>query len=46
MSKKRRNSDGPFLAQPSTMFADAEYAARRICDVMPYNSDFGNDWVS
>src|SRR5438045_1020925 len=35
MSKNRRNSLGPRLAAPSAMFAAAENAARRICEVRP-----------
>ena len=34
MSKKRRNSEAPLLAQPSTILAAAEYAERRIWEVM------------
>src|SRR5207244_13303130 len=45
MSRKRRNSLAPLLADPSAMFATVEKAARRAWDVSPYSSLFGNDVV-
>jgi hypothetical protein len=46
MSRNRRNSRAVRRDDPSTMFAAAEKAARRICDVRPYRSSAGKDPVA
>jgi hypothetical protein len=46
ISRNLRNSRLPFLAEPSAMFAAAEYAARRAWEVRPYCSLDGQSEVS
>jgi hypothetical protein len=45
MSRNRRNSRAPRFSAPSAMFAAAEYAARRACEVNEYISSRGHALV-
>src|SRR5207244_13659288 len=46
MSRKRRNSFRLRGEDPSTMLTAAENAARRVCEVRPYCSSLGTDFVT
>lgn len=46
MSRNRRSSRGPSLADPSAMFADTETAARLTWEVSPYRSSGGQSLVT
>src|SRR2546430_17110199 len=46
MSRKRRNSFRLRREDPSTMLTAAENAARRVCEVRPYCSSLGKDFVT
>lgn len=46
MCKNCINSFGLFLAEPSAMLTGTDTAARRIWDIKPYRSSFGNELVA
>lgn len=46
MTKKRFNSALENLPQPSAILVGTEEEERRICEIKPYISSFGKDFVA